>query len=36
MQLQAYYEARGWQDDGRPGPEKLAELGLQDVAAQKV
>lgn len=30
--LPAYYEARGWTDDGVPGEEKLTELGLLDYA----
>ncbi|MBN1261469.1 MAG: aldehyde ferredoxin oxidoreductase family protein [Anaerolineae bacterium] len=29
VQLEEYYEVRGWLPDGRPSPEKLAELGLQ-------
>lgn len=36
LQLREYYAARGWLEDGRPGPEKLAELGLEAFAAQKV
>ena len=31
--LAAYYEARGWDPEtGKPSPEKLSELGLEDVA----
>jgi aldehyde:ferredoxin oxidoreductase len=31
--LSAYYEARGWDlETGKPGREKLAELGLEDIA----
>jgi aldehyde:ferredoxin oxidoreductase len=32
--LDEYYTARGWTLDGVPTPEKLAELGLEAVAAQ--
>jgi len=31
--LDAYYEARGWDKDGIPTKQKLASLGLSDVAA---
>ena len=31
--LSAYYEARGWdRETGKPSPDKLVELGLEDVA----
>lgn len=31
--LAAYYQARGWDvETGKPSPEKLAELGLDDIA----
>ncbi|MFH1137437.1 MAG: aldehyde ferredoxin oxidoreductase family protein [Pseudomonadota bacterium] len=30
--LDAYYRFRGWDPEGRPSPEKLKELGLQDLA----
>jgi aldehyde:ferredoxin oxidoreductase len=31
--LTAYYEARGWDEStGRPSPEKLGQLDLEDVA----
>jgi aldehyde:ferredoxin oxidoreductase len=30
--LPAYYAARGWDDQGRPTPAKLAELGLDAIA----
>jgi len=29
--LSDYYEARGWDEDGKPTPEKLKELGLEDI-----
>jgi aldehyde:ferredoxin oxidoreductase len=32
LQLREYYEARGWTAEGRPRPEKLRELGLEEVA----
>jgi aldehyde:ferredoxin oxidoreductase len=33
--LNAYYEARGWdQESGKPSKEKLIELGLEDVAKE--
>jgi aldehyde:ferredoxin oxidoreductase len=32
--LDEYYELRGWNKDGVPTPEKLIELGLNDVADQ--
>jgi len=28
--LDEYYEARGWDKNGIPTPEKLQELGLED------
>jgi aldehyde:ferredoxin oxidoreductase len=28
--LEEYYAGRGWLDDGRPSPETLAQLGLQE------
>ncbi len=28
LMLEEYYQARGWQADGRPAPERLKELGL--------
>jgi aldehyde:ferredoxin oxidoreductase len=30
--LKEYYEIRGWDEDGNPTPEKIAELGLEDYA----
>jgi len=27
--LPLYYQARGWNEDGVPTPEKLSELGLE-------
>jgi aldehyde:ferredoxin oxidoreductase len=32
MMLNAYFEARGWNDEGLPRKEKLIELGLEDMA----
>jgi aldehyde:ferredoxin oxidoreductase len=29
--IDGYYEARGWTPDGLIPPEKLAELGLEDL-----
>ena len=31
MLLDKYYELRGWDKDGKPTPEKLKQLGLEDV-----
>lgn len=31
--LEEYYDHRGWQADGRPTPERLAELGMSDLQA---
>ncbi|MEX1353081.1 MAG: aldehyde ferredoxin oxidoreductase C-terminal domain-containing protein [Desulfobacterales bacterium] len=28
--LPGYYRCRGWDENGRPTPEKLRELGLPD------
>jgi aldehyde:ferredoxin oxidoreductase len=32
--LHEYYEVRGWNSDGIPGPERLSMLGLQDQKAE--
>jgi len=32
LMLNAYYEARGWNNEGIPTKQKLSELGLEDVA----
>ena len=32
MLLDKYYELRGWDKNGKPTPEKLKELGLEDLA----
>jgi len=32
--LQDYYRERGWDDKGRPTPEKLAELGLTEIVGE--
>ena len=29
--LSDYYQVRGWDENGRPTPEKLRELGLEDI-----
>ena len=33
LMLDAYYEARGWNQEGVPGMAKLEELGLTDYAS---
>jgi aldehyde:ferredoxin oxidoreductase len=33
LMLDEYYEARGWGNNGNPSPELLADLKLDDVAA---
>jgi aldehyde:ferredoxin oxidoreductase len=30
--LDDYYEVRGWDNEGIPTPEKLKELGMEDLA----
>jgi len=32
-QVRAYYQQRGWADDGVPKPDTLARLGLQEYAS---
>ncbi len=32
--LQDYYRERGWDEKGRPTPEKLAELGLAEIVGE--
>jgi aldehyde:ferredoxin oxidoreductase len=32
--IDIYYEARGWDEEGRPLPETLKRVGLEDVAAE--
>ncbi|MCP3942085.1 MAG: hypothetical protein GY710_11465, partial [Desulfobacteraceae bacterium] len=34
--VQEYYKLRGWDENGRPSEERLAGLGLKDVADQLV
>ena len=34
LQLAEYYQVRGWDEKGRPTPEKLAELGLTKIAGE--
>lgn len=34
FQLAEYYQVRGWDEDGRPTPAKLAELGLTEVVGK--
>jgi aldehyde:ferredoxin oxidoreductase len=34
--LEEYYRGRGWDENGVPRPDKLAELGLADLAKEVV